>query len=476
MRRFWVSAILCTLVSVLTSHAQELKVKSATAKAVELEWTGASSAAVLERSSGQTFQKIAPADSGRYQDSSIDAFGTYQYRINTNGKFSNVVKVGPPPEGVSNAAALPKGGDPPSYGAATAVTLDENGDPAVAFEWIDPNGDGDKSDSEILLVRWDRATYQWAAPARVAVTGPLEDQGVNPIALGCDRATGTLAMLAAVGENLLYVTSVDHGATWKTSTPPKSDGTPRSISLLIESGQIYAVVNAESGAIYLTGPISDAASWKSQGVPSGSGWKLENKTNIGLAADSAGKIGLAYGEEQQEGDGHRYVFWRSGASDPTVIVDHVTGDSPDIALTNGTGKFATLFSALFDDKDTEHSVWYSQSVDGNSWTKPVKLPIDGPRTTNPPLSIGISSKGAVTAAFSANGGSAPATCGAPAVSRSRDGSAWVTCGLGKAAGGDFSPQPANLHVIEAPNDKAYIVWQEQAESKYRPGVLVWHER
>ena len=159
-----------------------------------------------------------------------------------------------------------------------------------------------------------------------------------------------------------------------------------------------------------------------------------------------------------------------------MIVDHSIGDSPDIALTNGAGKFAALFSALFDDKDTDHTVWYSQSADGNSWINPVKLPIDGPRTTNPPLSIGISSKGALTAAYSANGGTAPANCGAPAVSRSSDGAGWVTCGLGKAAGGDFSPQPANLHAIEAPNDKAYVVWQEQAESKYRPGVLVWHER
>jgi hypothetical protein len=62
------------------------------------------------------------------------------------------------------------------------------------------------------------------------------------------------------------------------------------------------------------------------------------------------------------------------------------------------------------------------------------------------------------------------------VARSTDCNGWTACGLGKAAGADFSPQPANLHVIEAPNDKAYVVWQEPAESKYAPGVLVWHER
>jgi hypothetical protein len=476
VRKLFIVLFVCMVVNTVPMRSQELKIRSATAEAIELEWTGVASQAVLERSSGQAFQKLALATSASYQDASIDAFGTYEYRINSNGKFSNVVKVGPPPTGISNAAAVPKGTDPPNYGPATAVSLDENGDPVIAFEWIDPNGDGEKSDTEILFSRWDRATYKWVASVRVAVTGPLEDQGTNPIALGCDRATGTLAMLAAVGENVLYATSADHGATWKSSTSPSSNGTPRSVSLLVESGQVYAAVNAESGATYLTGAISNVASWKAQAIPANNGWKLENKTNIGIASDAAGKTGFAFAEDQQEGDRHRYVFWRPEASDPTVIVDEATADAPDIALTHGSGKFAALFSALLDEKDTDHSVWYSQSADGNLWSKPVKLPIDGPRTTNPPLSIAISSKGALTAAFAANGGSAPANCGAPAVSRSSDGAGWTTCGLGKAAGADFSPQPANLHVIEAPNDKTYVVWQEQADSKYSPGVLVWHER
>jgi len=476
VRKTVVVAIVCTVLNIAALHAQELKVKSATAKAVELEWTGAAAQAVLERSSGPAFQKLVPATSPGYKDASIDAFGTYQYRLNTNGKFSNIVKIGPPPAGVSNAAAVPKGSDPPGYAAATAVTLDENGDPAITFEWIDPNGDGDKSDTEILFARWDRAAYKWTSPVQVAVTGPLEDQGVNPIALGCDRATGTLAMLAAVGENLLYGVSADHGATWKNSTMPSSNGTPRSVSLLLESGKVYAAVNAESGATYLSGPISNSASWKSQAIPAGSGWKLNNKANVGFAADSTGKVGLAFAEDQQEGDGRRYVSWTPGAPAPVVIADNAAADSPDIDLTFGAGKFASIFAAALDSNDTDHTVWYSQSTDGNSWSKPVKLPIDGPRSTNPPLSIAISSKGALTAAFGANSGSGPANCNAPTVARSLDGAGWTACGLGKAAGADFSPQPANLHVIEAPNDKAYIVWQEQAESKYAPGVLVWHER
>jgi hypothetical protein len=475
VRKFLVIAV-CTTLNLSLLQAQELSVKSATSKAVELEWSAAAGPAVLERSSSQTFQKIAPADSGRYQDTSIDPFGTYQYRINSNGKISNIVTVGPPPAGVSNASAVPKGTDPPNYGPATAVALGENGDPAIAFEWIDPNGDGDKSDTEIRFVRWDRAGYKWSASVRVATTGPLEDQNVNPIALGCDRATGTLAMLAAVGEGLLYATSTDHGATWKSASLPSRNDAPHAVALMIGSGQVYAALNAESGATYFTGPISDASSWKSQPIPAGDGWKLRNNTNIPISADSSGKIALAFYEDQQEGDAHRYVFWRPGSSAPTAIVSTASVDSPDIALTYGAGKFASLFASLLDSNDTDHTVWYSQSTDGTAWSKPVKLPIDGPRSTNPPLSIAISSKAALTAAFGANSGSGPATCRAPTVARSTDGNGWIACGLGKAAGADFSPQPANLHVIEAPNDKAYVVWQEPAESKYAPGVLVWHER
>ncbi len=477
MRKSLHAAVVCfAVVNLVTLQSQELKVKSATAKAVELEWTGATASAVLERSSGPAFQKVGAADSGHYQDSSVDPFGTYRYRINTGGKFSNVVTVGPPPSGVSNASAVPKGTDPPNYGAATAVALDENGDPAVAFEWIDPNGDGEKSDTEIRFVRWDRGAYKWAAAVRVATTGPLGDQGVNPIALGCDRPTGALAMLAAVGENLLYATSTDHGATWKTTPRPGSNATPHAVAMVVSGGQVSAAINAESGATYTTGSLSDIGSWKSQAIPAGGGWKLRNNTNIAMAADDAGKVALAFHEDQDEGDGHRYVFWRPGASEPTAILSSATVDSPDIALTYAGNTFSSIFAALLDDKDTDHTVWVSQSGDGGSWSKPVKLPIDGPRSTNPPLSIAGASKGALTAAFGANSGTGPATCGAPTVSRSGDGKAWKTCGLGKAAGGEFSPQPGTLHVIEAPNDKAYVVWQESAESKYHPGVLVWHEQ
>ena len=182
-------------------------------------------------------------------------------------------------------------------------------------------------------------------------------------------------------------------------------------------------------------------------------------------------------ENQQDGDDRRYVFWRPGSSDPVAVVKtNQSTDYPNVALTYANNKFGVLFAIGLDPKDNDHGIWYTQSSDGTSWSTPAKLPIDGPRTTNPPLDVAIDSKGAVTAVFAANAGSSDTTCNYPVVSRSGEGTNWKTCGLGKAAGVHFNAQPSTLHVIEAGNDKAYVIWQEPGDQKYGPGVLVWHGR
>jgi hypothetical protein len=171
------------------------------------------------------------------------------------------------------------------------------------------------------------------------------------------------------------------------------------------------------------------------------------------------------------------VFWRPGSSDPVAIVStKESTDYPNVALTYADNRFGVLFAIPLDPKDSDHGVWYSQSSDGSSWSRAAKLPIDGPRSTNAPLDVAIDSKGAVTAVFGSNSGSSDTVCGNPAVSRSPDGANWKTCGPGKAAGTSFEVQPSTLHVIEAANDKAYVVWQQSADNKYGLGVLVWHGR
>ncbi|HEX3682003.1 MAG TPA: hypothetical protein VHU83_05620 [Bryobacteraceae bacterium] len=470
-------AVLCIAVLGFGAlQAQQLTVKSATAKAVDLEWTGALPAASLERSSGPTFQRVAAGAAGHYIDQAVEPFGIYKYRVNTNGKFSNVVTVGPPPDGVTNAAPAPKGGVPEHYGPSSSVALDENGDPVIAFEWYDPNGDGDSSDTEIRFVRWDRTSYKWLPAVRILVTGELNDGNENPFAIACDRDTGTLAVLSQKGDDFIYALSTDHGATWTTSSAPKSAGAVRATSLAIHSGQVHAAAIGSDGTFYFTGSMSDVSSWKAQAVPTGTGWTIR-PTNIPVALDASGKPAIAFFENQTDGDQHRYVFWRPGNADPVAVVTtNQSTDYPNAALTFGKDKFGVLFAIGLDPKDSDHGVWYTQSSDGTSWPAAAKLPIDGPRSTNPPLDVAINSKGAVTAVFGSNTGSADATCNLPAVSRSGDGTNWKTCGLGKAAGARFSPQPPTLHVVESGNDKAYIVWPEPSDTKYGAGILVWHGR
>lgn len=95
--------------------------QNANIHAVQLEWNGAAGPVAVERTNGTTWQKIAAAAQANYEDSAIDPFATYRYRVSANGKSSNEVIVGPPPAGVLNTAPSPKETEPPKYGPASAI-------------------------------------------------------------------------------------------------------------------------------------------------------------------------------------------------------------------------------------------------------------------------------------------------------------------------------------------------------------------
>jgi hypothetical protein len=195
-----------------------------------------------------------------------------------------------------------------------------------------------------------------------------------------------------------------------------------------------------------------------------------------MAIDGSGKPVIGWYETQDGADGRRFQVWKPGGEAVTAVETKRDTDSPDLAIATGGGKTGLLFETPLDEKDEDHGVWYVQSADGSSWSKPSKLPVDGPRSTNPPLDVALDSHGGIVAVFGANSGTDTTACNFPVLSRSHDGTTWKTCGPGKAAGADFGPQPATLHVIEAGNDKAYVLWQEPGDNKYHEGMLVWHER
>jgi hypothetical protein len=197
---------------------------------------------------------------------------------------------------------------------------------------------------------------------------------------------------------------------------------------------------------------------------------------VALTLDQGGNPVIAWYEDQQDGDKHRFMVWRPGSKAAAAVeVGHAV-DSPGVAIAWGGQKLGVLVAATLDEKDSDHGVWFTQSSDGSTWSKPSKLPIDGPRSTNLPIDVALDSRGAIVAVFGSNSGGGDTVCKYPAMSRSSDGGTWKTCGPGKAEGGDFGPQPATLHIGEAGNGKAYALWQETNENRFGQGMLVWHER
>jgi hypothetical protein len=55
-----------------------------------------------------------------------------------------------------------------NFGEAVSLALDANGDPIIAYVLADPNLDGDRSDSSLNVLKWNRAAGKWTAPVRVA--------------------------------------------------------------------------------------------------------------------------------------------------------------------------------------------------------------------------------------------------------------------------------------------------------------------
>src|SRR4051812_38856997 len=105
--------VLYSLLACVAS-AQQLHLTSADIKSIKLQWSGSAPEWTVERKSGNTpFQKIGTATAPNYDDTKIDPYGTYRYRVSAaSATPSNEVVAGPPPAGVLVAAPGPKTGEP----------------------------------------------------------------------------------------------------------------------------------------------------------------------------------------------------------------------------------------------------------------------------------------------------------------------------------------------------------------------------
>jgi len=463
--------------------AQQLTVKSATARRVELVWTGSSAEWQVERRSGSgQFEKLAASSVAAYSDEKITAYGTYRYRVrDQSGAASNEVVVGPPPAGVSVPSPLPGQVDPGKYGASTALAFDENGDPALAFIWTDVNGDNDNSDNTLYFVHWNRATYSWRPKVKVAVTGDVPAQNVDPVSLACDRAAGVFALSFPVAgrQGIEVALSRDGGATWQAAPlAAEVEGTVSSTALVAAGGRWMLAFSSDQGGVrYFSGPVAAApADWKAQAAPAPDKGKFVPNANIALAADPAGRSFVAYWVQPEDGQNYHVLIWSPDSGQVTAAADsnNQVPDGPNVRIVATTGKTHLLLNSLREANDFDHAVWYASSSSG-AWSAPVKLPIDGPRSTNSPFALAVDSHGRIAAVFDANSGSGDTACGYPVVSLSTDGAHWSTCGLGKRTGGAFEKQSSTVTAQFGPDDRLNVVWHQEGDNKYGVGVLLWRE-
>jgi hypothetical protein len=394
---------------------------------------------------------------------------------------SNEVTVGPPPAGVSAPSRLPAKVDPEKYGSQAALARDENGDPANAFVWTDVNGDNDNADNTVYFIHWNRAAYSWKAPVKVGVMGDVPVQNDDPVSLVCDRSSGVFAIAFPVAgvQGVQVALSHDGGATWQTA-PLAADleGSVSSTGLAVGNSRWHLAMSSDQGGVrYYSGPVAAApADWKAQSAPAPEKGKFSPNVNLALATDSGGKPLIAYWVQPEDGQNYHVLVWSPESGQVTAAADsnNVVPDGPNVRLVVAAGKTHLLLNSIRDEKDVDHSVWYSASA-GGAWSAPVKLPIDGPRSTNSPFALTVDSRGKIAAVFDANSGTGGTPCGAPAVSTSTDGVKWATCGPAKRAGATFDYQSSTISALYTPDDRLNVVWHQVGENKYGQGVLLWRE-
>jgi hypothetical protein len=171
------------------------------------------------------------------------------------------------------------------------------------------------------------------------------------------------------------------------------------------------------------------------------------------------------------------MAWRPGDLPAAAMQRKATTDFPNLSVASGAGRLGMLFAHPQDPDKPDAGIWYVSSSDGKSWSKPVMVPIDGPRSSNHLESVSIDSAGRVIAAFGSNSGSEGPKRGSPMVSRSPDGVHWKTCGLGTAAGeGNFEVQPSSIRTLVSDDDTVHVLWPQVTDNKFGKGLLIWHGR
>jgi hypothetical protein len=403
-----------------------------------------------------------------------------------------------PPSGVITLAVAASAGSS-HMGQMTSLVLDGEGDPMIAFSSASEAG-------KLFFTKWDRCAGAFTAAAVVddlasPGTGEVNDNvPLRQVSLARDPSSGALqlAYVTAIptsntaSQTVWAAKSPDGGATWtkeQVSVHPGDEAgdvhyaeNPRAAfgegKAWIAYGQNFAYCDGSlsSGGPRCDGFLAsgDLGAWQRQVIPRGSNGPT-SRSALSLAADSAGKVALAYVTNPDTGSNRVVEYWRPG-SNPVDVFDSAgeQNDDPSVSLAF-FGTKPRIVAYLQQPAAADYDMLFSQSGDGVTWAPAVHVARDATRVTAWFPSLAIDSTGRMAIAADDNGGTdATPKCGSPKIARSSDGLTWDTCGA------DPMPEPGTsgdyVSAAYGPDGKLQIAFENDSQGgTYGQGVLYWHE-
>jgi len=471
-----------------------LTVKSATSAQTQLTWSGTASSYTVQRALvGAAFVNIATVTTTSYTDTTLDPYNQTVYQViagTTATAVSNQVMVGPPPSGLSLAAAAPASGVDVNitYGQNVSLAFDGNGDPAFAFIFGDPNNDGNAPEGQLWFRSWNRAQVQWNPLVKVATPGNVTSPYEAVVALAYDISASTFALASQdLAGNLDLYVSTNGGAAWTLKTTFTSASGIDGPALALASGNIYLAYQAggSDGLQYVTGKLSAAAStWSTKAVPAipNVGAALPGKSPA-LALDNSGNPAIAFwAPDTTQSYNAILFFWRpAGSSAPVAVAstNNTQSDTVGVRMTFYQANPRIVFNALTSDAEANNDseVHFVRSDDGGkTWQKPVLIPPDGNESTNYPLDVAIDSSGNGALAYESNeaAGDGSQKCDSPKLALSSDLTNWSVCQVAPDLG-TFNGNPGAIQIAFGGNNRRWVVWQSNGDSVSNSGVVMYRE-
>lgn len=489
------ASVICTQAVWAQQAPTALTVQSATSSQVQLTWTGTSGNYTVQRAPvGAAFVNIATVQTTSYTDTTIDPYLQFTYQIinaGTSGPTSNQVTVGPPPAGLSLAAASPLNGGMVNltYGDNVSVAYDSNGDPAFAFLFGDPNADNVASEGQLFFRSWNRAQAQWNPLVLVATPGNVTNGNRSSIALAYDTSTKTFALATEDLTTNIDLYTSPNGAAWtlaSTFTGPGGMGGLAGPALALAAGNIYFAYQAggTTGLQYVTGKLSAGhATWTTTGVPAiGSNiGPANNGASPAVAIDSSGNPGIAFWAPDQNTDGGLILFfWRPAGTSPPVAAANTGGvQSQELGVRmvfyrqNPRIGFAAATSAQ--NAANLQNINFVRSDDGGqTWQPPVAIPTDVGSSDDYPVDVAVDSNDHGAMAFDQNVSNGEFLCGTPKLAVSSDLVNWTTCQIAPDLG-NFNGAPGAVQIAYAGNGKRYAFWQSNGDGVANSGVVIYRE-